>query len=268
MMKFCAAIALAWMPVTFAQTLPSTASENSVISTRASLVLVPALVRTGSGQLVYTLTANDFTVTDDGVEQRVALDEDTGDQPLALVFVVETGRAGAHRLNSYSKLGPMLDAVVGSVPHKVAVVGFDSAPRLVQDFTPGVDVAADAMSGLRPGNGGDAILDSLGFAVNLLRKQPPIYRRGILLISETLDHGSQMTLEDSLRAISDTNTAIYSMGFSTTKADMQRETGKFNSDKTPAPTGGCMTKGPRPDPNADSGADASANTGISSGRRQ
>jgi VWFA-related protein len=261
MRKFCAAIALAWMPVTLAQTLSSSASESSVISTRSSLVLIPALVRTGSGQLVYTLTANDFTVTDDGVEQRVALDEDTGDQPLALAIVVETGRAGAHRLNSYSKLGPLLDAVVGSVAHKVAVVGFDSAPRLVQDFTPDVDVAADAMSGLRPGNGGDAILDSLGFAVNLLRKQPPIYRRAILLMSEALDHGSQMTLEDALRAISDTNTAIYSMGFSTTKADMLREEGKFNSDMTPAPTGGCMAKGPRPDPNAD----PSANTDASSG---
>jgi hypothetical protein len=57
--------------------LPPAAQENTVISTRSSLVLVPALVRIGSGQLVYTLTANDFTVTDDGVEQRVALDEET-----------------------------------------------------------------------------------------------------------------------------------------------------------------------------------------------
>jgi len=88
MIKFCAAIALAWIPVAFAQTLPPTAPENPVISTRSSLVLVPALVRTGSGQLVYTLTANDFTITDDGVEQTVALDEDTDDQPLALAIVV------------------------------------------------------------------------------------------------------------------------------------------------------------------------------------
>jgi VWFA-related protein len=247
MTKFCAAIALAWMPVTLAQTLPSTAPENSVISTRSSLVLVPALVRTGSGQLVYTLTANDFTITDDGVEQRVALDEDTGAQPLALAIVVETGRAGGRRLNNYSELGPMLDAMVGDVPHQVSLIGFDSTPKLVQDFTPEVNVVASAMRGLRPGDGGNAIFDSLGFAVNLLRKQPDTYRRAILLISEALDHGSQITLQDALHAISDTNTVIYSMGFSTTKADMQREAGKFNSDMTPSPVGGCMTKGPRPD---------------------
>jgi VWFA-related protein len=247
MIKFCAAIALAWIPVTFAQTLPPTALENTVISTRSSLVLVPALVRTGSGQLVYTLTANDFTITDDGVEQRVSLDEDTDDQPLALAIVVETGRGGGRRLANYSELGPMLDAMVGNVPHKVAVVGFDSTPRLVHDFTPEMDVAASAMRGLRAGDGGNAIFDSLGFAVNLLRKQPDTYRRAILLISETLDHGSQITFEDALRVISDTNTVIYSMGFSTTKADIRREEGKFNSDMTPSPVGGCMTKGPRPD---------------------
>jgi hypothetical protein len=158
MIKFCAAIALACMPVTFAQTLPPAEPENTVISTRSSLVLVPALVRTGSGQLVYTLTANDFTITDDGVEQRVALDEDTDNQPLALAIVVETGRGAGRRLNNYSELGPVLDAMVGSVPHRVAVVGFDSTPRLVQNFTPDVDVAARTMSGLRPGDGGNAIL--------------------------------------------------------------------------------------------------------------
>jgi hypothetical protein len=248
MIKFCSAIALAWIPVTFAQTLPPAAPESTVISTRSSLVLVPALVQTGSGQLVYTLTANNFTITDDGVEQRVALDEDTGDQPLALAIVAETGRGGGRRLNNYSELGPVLDAMVGSVPHEVAVVGFDSAPILVQDFTPDVDAAARAMRGLRAGDGVNAIFDSLGFAVNLLRRQPDTYRRAaILLISETLDHGSQMTFEDALHVISDTNTVIYSMGFSTTKADIRREEGKFNSDMTPSPVGGCMTKGPRPD---------------------
>jgi VWFA-related protein len=260
MMKACVAFALASMPVLFAQTLPPAASESPVIGARSTLVLIPALVRTGSGQLVYTLTANDFEVTDDGVEQRVALEEETGGQPLALVIVVETGRAGALRLDSYSRLGPILDTLVGHVPHTVAVVGFDSAPSLVQDFTPDVDLVAAVMREMRPGNGEDAILDSLGFAVNLLRKQPPGYRRAILLISETLDHGSRMNLEDALRAISDTNTAIYSMGFSTTKADTTRRLGEFNSDMTPSPVGGCMTKNPKADPDANSAVGSSTDT--------
>src|ERR1035437_9967146 len=71
-------------------------------------------------------------------------------------------------------------------------------------------------------NNGDARpppLDSLGFSIDLLRKQPIQYRRAILLISETNDRGSKLKLDDALRAISDTNTAIYSIAYSTGNTD-------------------------------------------------
>jgi hypothetical protein len=124
----------------------------------------------------------------------------------------------------------------------VAVVGFDSEPHIETEFTPDLNRVAGVMANLEPGDGGAAILDSLGFAVGLLRSQPTSYRRAILSISETLDHGSESKLEDALRAIGDTNTTIYSLGFSTTKADMQHDSDEFNSDLTPAPTHGCLAK--------------------------
>jgi VWFA-related protein len=98
------------------------------------------------------------------------------------------------------------------------------------------------MANLQPGDGSAAILDSLRFAVDLLRQQPTSYRRAILSISETLDHGSQIKFEDALRAIDDTNTTIYSLGFSTAKADMKHDADEFNSDLTPAPMHGCLAK--------------------------
>ena len=262
MIKFCA-IALAWIPLVIGQISDSPAPGNPVISTHSTLVLVPALVQTASRQLVYTLTADDFVVTDDGVEQKIAMEEGASDLPLALVIVVETGRAGARRLGDYRNLGSTLEAVVGNIPHKVAVVGFDSAPQLVQDFTPDLSVVAASLNDLKAGNSGDAILDSLKVSVDLLGKQPPTYRHAILLVSETLDHGSRIGYEDALRAISDTNTTIYGMGFSTTKADIKKASDNFNSDMTPAPPGGCMSKSSKWDTIADSQA-RSAPT-ISSG---
>ncbi len=208
----------------------------------ANLVLVPALIKISSGEPVLGLTANDFIVTDDGIEQKIALEENTDSQPLALVIVIQTGGAGGRRLESYRRLGPLLDALVGAVPHRVAVVGFDSEPHLEAKFTPDLDRVAGVMAQLQPGNGGAAILDSLRFAVDLLQKQPSSYRRAILSVSETLDHGSRGTLEDALRAISDTNTTIYSLGFSTMKADVKHDADEFNSDLTPAPAHGCLAK--------------------------
>jgi hypothetical protein len=110
-------------------------SGDSVLTARTSLVVVPALVKTKAGAPVYTLTADQFLVTDDGVAQKVTLEEDSGAQPLALVIAVETGGSGARRLESYRELGPLLEAMVGGVKARVAVVGIDSESTVLQEFT-------------------------------------------------------------------------------------------------------------------------------------
>ena len=248
-MKFSVLLAFACVPIALAQTSTLPASPGPPLSAHSTLVMVPALVRTKAGKLVYTLTAKDFTVADDGIEQKVALEEDTGGEPLALVVVVETGGGGARQLDKYRNLGTLIEAVVGNVPHRIAVVSFDNSPKLVQDFTSDGDVVGNAIRGLSPGNRGAAILDGLGFALYMLRQQPPEYRRAVLLISETVDHGSRVTLDDALREISDTNTAIYSLGFSSSKSDVKHEASKVAS-REPGPAGGCMSQDPNADPAA------------------
>jgi VWFA-related protein len=160
----------------------------------------------------------------------------------------------------------MLDSVVGGVPHKVAIVGFDSSPVLVRDFTSDTEAAGRAIQAFVAGKSGDsgaAILDSLDFSIDLLRKQPPQYRRAILLVSETLDAGSHLKLDEALRAISDTNTTIYAVAFSSVKDYMKQEGPKtfgsgpipLLSSKKPAPPGpahGCMSRDPN-DPQVDLG---------------
>jgi len=255
-MKWIAAIALLGLPVALAQVPATTSPQSPQLRTKATVVLVPALVRNAQGEPVFTLKASDFRVTDDGVEQQLTLDEDTGGEPLALVVAVETGRAGARKLDAYRNLNAVIAAVVGNVPHRVAVVGFDSAPTLVRGFTSDTDAAGAALHDLEPGDKGAAILDGLKFSVDLLRAQPPPWRRAILLISETVDHGSQTTLEDALRAIGDTNTAIYALGFSTARSEAahyaDRELpikvgGQGLENAHSNPPGGCMGKDPDPD---------------------
>src|SRR5208283_4319019 len=120
--------------------------------------------------------------------------------------------------------------------------------------------AGAALHDLEPGDKGAAILDGLKFSVELLRRQTPAWRRAILLISETVDHGSQTTMEEALRAVSDTNTAIYSIAFSSGKSDAahyaDRELPIHSSGSAggtsfenahPGPPHGCMGKDPDPD---------------------
>ncbi len=227
------------------------AQEDSTptIRTSTSLVLVPALVTTKSGEPVFTLQASDFTVLDDGVAQTLRLEEDTDRQPLALVVIIQAGGAGATQLDNYQRLGTLLEAMFGSVEHTVAVVGFDSEPALVQPFTTGLDRVDGAIRGIGPGDGKAAILDAVNFAVDLLRKQPPNYRRAIVMFSETRDSDSHTKLIDALRAVSDTNTSIYSFAFSSTKAEAKKEAAGFSSAE-PGPEHGCFSRNPDASPNS------------------
>jgi len=220
------------------QAEPQSPSPAATINVRSTLVLVPALVRTKSGALVYTLTAKDFSLTDNGVEQKLTLEDDTGGQPLALVVVVETGGEGGRHLDTYRTLPTMLDTLIGGVPHKVAVVAFDSHPALVQKFTPQMDRVGIALNNLEPGDSRAAILDGLALAVKILRVQPPEYRRAILLLSETIDHGSTTSLAEALKAVSDTNTVIYSAAFSSTRSEAGHEASKISQPDTPGPPHG------------------------------
>jgi VWFA-related protein len=236
---------------------PSSAgSQIPSLTVGSNLVLVPALVKTKAGEIVFSLTADDFILTDNGVPQSLRLEPDTDSQPLALAVIVQTGGEGASHLGDYGNLGAVLDAVIGSVPHRVAVITFDSKPRLEQDFTTDTDAAAKTIATLHEGDPGAAILDALNFGINLLRKQPPTYRRAVLLFSETIDDGSQTSFEDALRVVDDTNTSIYSFGFSSTKGSLKHEASKLPrpggspySDE-PYAQGGCMSHDADADPDA------------------
>lgn len=237
------------------QTNEAPQSENR-IRTSSTVVLVPTLVKTKSGETVFSLTANDFILTDNGVPQTLQLVTDTDSQPLALVVIVETGGQGAQHLRDYGNLGAELDAVIGEVRHLVAVVSFDSKPQIAQDFTDDTDAAARAITNLAEGDQGAAILDALHFGIDLLGDAPPRYRRAVLLITETADRGSETSLDDAVRSVSDTNTAIYSFGFSTTKEALKHEASKLPRPEgspygdAPYGAGGCMSLDPDADPDA------------------
>lgn len=268
---------------------PPPSDPGSVFTSQTTNVVVPALVKTADGKIVYTLEADDFVLTDDGVAQKLTLQHETGAEPLALVILIEVGGGGARQFQQYERLvpplAPMLPSIVGNVYHRVAVVTFDSHPQLVQEFTSNLEEAEatlrdlsagcsrhnhyDNCTGPNPlhdkpmGDNGAAILDSVEFAVNLLRAEPPQYRRAILLVSETADRGSQTTLEQAVRAVTDTNAIIYAIGFSTAKSEAAHYAhhqlpfapestgpgrGLAFENPRPNPPHGCMGKDPNPEP--------------------
>jgi hypothetical protein len=141
--------------------------------------------------------------------------------PVALVVAVEQGGVSVLEFDKLAKLGPLLDLFLSDGKGQAALVGFDSKPHLIHDFTHTSEEINQALKELQPGDGGDAILDTVSYAVDLLQFQPKEYRRVLLLISEARDHGSKHTKPAQLiRKIGQSDILVLSVSFSPAKAEL------------------------------------------------
>ena len=98
-----------------------------VLRSTSTLVIVPTLVRSRSGELIKGLDADQFRLTDNGQEQNVYL-EQVENQPLAVVVLIQKGGVGSAELGNYAKLDGIVESILGASTSKLALVSFDS-PR-------------------------------------------------------------------------------------------------------------------------------------------
>jgi VWFA-related protein len=196
--------------------LAQTAARPGTIQSNSTLVVVPTLVETASGEPVPNLRAADFRVTDNGVPQQISLEEAEG-QPVAVVVLMQTGGAAARQFANYAGLTAMLDSLTGGAPHRVALVTFDSRPEEASDFMTDVEDLKEDLTHPTAGDDGAAILDAVGYGVNLLRQQPANMRRVLLLLSQRQDDGSKASAQQIVHLLGETNTLIYSVTFSVEK---------------------------------------------------
>lgn len=186
-----------------------------------SVVIVPTLVEKANGEVLYGLKPSDFQVFDNGVEQKIHVDDDLDTQPVSLVVCVERGRDAPMEFDKIGKLGPLLEEFIGNGRGEVALVAFDSRPVWVEPFTQDVDSVTKSLRRMPGGDGGAAILDAVGYSVNLLEQQPQDHRRVLLLISESRDHGShRFNVPQLVERIGTSNTLVQSLVFSPSKAEI------------------------------------------------
>jgi VWFA-related protein len=214
----------------------SALSQETTFHTQANVVVIPALVKSARGEIVYGLGAGDFLVADDGVEQAVHLDEAAEGQPVSMVVAIQSGRRANYEFRRIRGLSAMLDPLVAEGRGSVSIVEFDSQVRLIQDFTGNSEKIAESLKELQPGDGGAAILDALDYSVKALEQAPRERKRVLLLISETRDHGSQAKVEDVVAEIGQSSTAVYALAFSPSRSNiLDTMRGNNKSEMNPSP---------------------------------
>jgi VWFA-related protein len=229
--RFVIAVLLLSASSAFGQIVPAQ-SHPATIRTTSTLVLVPTLVSAPAGDVIQSLRASDFNVTDNGVPQKVLL-ENTERQPLSVVVLMQTGGAASRQFPSYANLGTMLDYMMGSSAHRIALVTFDSQPNAIWDFTSSVKDLEDGFTHPIPGDDGGAIFDAVNYGIDLLKQQPPASRRILILFSQTHDDGSKANAEDVVHRLGENNVTIYSVAFSTEKTWLKDQFTKPRHENAP-----------------------------------
>ena len=200
--------------------MPGAEQGDQVLRVTTKEVLVPTLVEKHDGGVVYGLRAQDFIVEDNGVGQKVHVQEEMDTAPVALVVAVEQGGMSVLEFDKFARLGPLLETFLSDERSQAALVGFDSEPHLVKDFTHSSEDLSENLKRMEPGDGGDAIMDTISYAVDLLETQPREFRRVLLLISEARDHGSKHTKTEALiRKIGRSDVLVLTVSFSPARAE-------------------------------------------------
>jgi VWFA-related protein len=214
-----------------------TAEQQSTPTFRSdtSEVLVPALVTDQQGNVIYGLTAKDFVVRDNGVEQTVRVDESFSSKPVSMVVAVQTGGRASEVIgsgcalqrnaNEYTRQpGPckstlhgialMLETFLNAPGSQMALVSFDSAVKLRRDFSSNITDVTKALDTLPGGDTDSAVLDALQFSLNMLKKRPADHRKVLVVISEQKDHGSKtVRLDEAARQIIASDIEVYMVAY-------------------------------------------------------
>lgn len=213
--------------------MPGENLPTPTVSVTTNEVLVPTLVEKKDGTILYGLKPTDFALEDNGVPQKIHVQAEMDTAPVALVVAVEEGGASVLEFGKLAKLGPLLELFMTDPRSRAALVGFDSTPHLIDDFTHSADELDAQLKDLQPGDGGAAILDTISYATDLLKSQPRGYRRVLLLISEKRDHGSKHTKAAELvRKIGLTDVLVVSVAFSPSGAELRHDLADSGEDRT------------------------------------
>jgi VWFA-related protein len=214
-------------PTPGAQIQPTPPEALTKITARVTVVSTPVTVRDSNGAMIHDLEQQDFVITDNGVPQQIT-HFDVGGDPISLVIIVETSSRIDPFLPQLRKTGILFTEQLMGPEAEAAVFGFDENISKLQDFTHSHDAIQSVFAGLRTGESGQHLFDAMAAGVEMLtgrrkptKETPAAGRRVLLVLSEALDNGSDARLGEILRRAQLENITIFSVGLSTTRAELQ-----------------------------------------------
>lgn len=186
--------------------------DGEAVTVDTNLVTLPVIASDRGGRHVADMKAEEFTVAEDGAEQKVAFFAAVA-EPFSVVLLIDTSAS-----TTVEKLRQVQDAAVAFVEQlrpgdRVKVISFDDALRDLSGFTGDRGVLAAAIRATRPGSG-TRLYDAFDVAYRALRRLKG--RKAVVMLTDGVDfHSAQRTYDDNRRAVEESDVVVYPVRFDT-----------------------------------------------------
>lgn len=198
---------------------PPDVQDAAPIRVDVDVVNVLCTVSDKRGALVTNLRKEDFEIRENGRKQEIRYFARETDLPLTVAMLMDVSGSVREAIGAEREAaGRFFDAVLRPTDHAL-LLGFSSTLVLWQDFTSSTPRLRSALAQLHaiPFHGlpplGQAMPGTLLYdavyqtAMEKLKGVPG--RKMMLIVSDGLDNGSRMHMDEALEAVQSTNTIVY-----------------------------------------------------------
>ncbi len=186
----------------------SALAQDVNIRVGTTLVVIPVTVTDSQNRFVLGLEKKDFTLLEDGVEQKVT--QFAGENaPISAGLLVDTsGSMGTKIELSRDAVGQFLKTM--DREDEACLIEFGDRAQVAVAFTNSADSIEDKLSHVEP-EGLTALLDAVSVGLEEMRKAKNA-RKALLIISDGGDNNSRYSAAEIKELVRQADVQVYSMG--------------------------------------------------------
>ena len=198
------------------------------ISVDVSLVNILASVHDKHGGLIGNLNKDDFTVLEDGKQQTIKYFTRESDLPLTIGLLIDVSASQRNLLDIEKRAAHQFFSQVLRKKDEAFLISFGEESELLQDYTNSPKLLQAGLSELQINSGasgigpgpvptisqprGTVLYDAVYLAAHeKLRSE--VGRKVIVLITDGIDQGSKLKIEEAIEAAQKSDVVVYSIDY-------------------------------------------------------
>jgi Ca-activated chloride channel family protein len=181
---------------------------GEVMRIDVDLVLIPITVTDPMNRLVTGLEKEDFTVFENGVEQKMKSFSNE-DAPVSIGVIFDlSGSMSSKLIRARESILRFMKTA--NPQDEFFVIGFNERPELIEDFTNSIETLQERLATVRSGKR-TALLDAIYYGVQKM-KDARHERKALLVVSDGGDNNSRYTEGEVRSQVRESDVQIYSIG--------------------------------------------------------